>query len=71
MDYLETQVGGNHYRDFAIQPSAYCQLNKLNWCEANVVKYVSRHRFKNGAEDIDKAIHYLNLLKQIEYGTKE
>jgi len=32
-----------------------------------VVKYVSRHRNKNGAEDIKKAIHFLNLLLEIEY----
>lgn len=68
MSALDVQVGGNHYRQFAIQPSEYCQKNKLTWCEANVVKYVSRHRFKGGAEDINKAIHYLQLLKELEYG---
>ena len=62
-----TQVGGNHYRTFAIQPSEFCQRNGLNWCESNAIKYVARHRSKNGVEDIDKAIHYLNLLKEWEY----
>jgi hypothetical protein len=63
----ESQVGGNHYKDMPIQPSEFSQRNRLTWCEANVVKYVCRHRDKNGAEDIKKAIHYLQLLLEWEY----
>lgn len=63
----DTQVGGGHYKDMAIQPSYFSQVNKLSWCEANVVKYVCRHKAKNGAEDIRKAIHYLELLLEWEY----
>jgi hypothetical protein len=33
------------------------------------VKRVCRHRSKNGAEDIRKAIHELELLLQLEYPT--
>lgn len=58
----EDQIGGQHYKNLAIQPSEYIQKNKLTWCEGNVIKYVTRHKFKNGKEDIEKAIHYLNLL---------
>jgi len=61
------QVGGDHYCNMAIQPAEYAQLNNLNFIEGCVVKYVSRHRNKNGAEDIKKAIHFLNLLLEIEY----
>jgi len=32
-----------------------------------VVKYVCRHRSKNGRQDIEKAIHYLQLLLEWEY----
>ena len=63
----DMQVAGDHYRSFAIQPSEFIQRNGLGWCEGNVVKYVARHRSKNGAEDIKKAIHYLNLLLEWEY----
>lgn len=66
-DALDKQVGGNHYKHFAIQPAEYCQRNNLNSLESTVIKYVSRHRFKNGVEDIDKAIHCLELLKEIDY----
>ena len=41
--------------------------NALGWCEGNAIKYVCRHRTKNGAEDVRKAIHYLQLLLEWEY----
>jgi hypothetical protein len=63
----DRQEGGNHYKDMPIQLAEFCQRNRLNWCEANVVKYVCRHRDKKGAEDIRKAIHYLELLLEWEY----
>jgi hypothetical protein len=64
------QVAGNHYKTFKIQPIEYIRENNLGWYEGNVVKYVSRHKDKNGLEDIDKAIHYLELIKE-EYTEKE
>lgn len=55
------QVGGNHYQ-LPIQPIDYIVKNKLGYREGNVVKYVTRHKDKNGAEDIKKAIHYLEMI---------
>lgn len=63
----QTQVGGTHYANKPIQPVEYCQRNQLNFCESCVVKYVTRHREKNGKQDIEKAIHFLQLLIEIEY----
>lgn len=71
MTALNEQIGGNHYKEFAIQPVVFCQKNKLGYCESAAVKYVSRHRQKNGRQDIEKAIHYLQLLLEIEYPTGE
>ena len=51
-----------------IQPGTFIYKNNLNWFEGNAVKYICRHRLKNGEQDIDKAIHYLELLKEEEYG---
>lgn len=65
---LDVQIGGSHYKNMPIQPIEFCQRNQLNFCESAVIKYVCRHRDKNGVEDIDKAIHILNVLKEIEYG---
>tara|TARA_R110000803_G_scaffold94312_1_gene161935 strand:+ start:3503 stop:3715 length:213 start_codon:yes stop_codon:yes gene_type:complete len=64
---LDVQVGGDHYKNMAIQPVEFCQKNEMNCCESNVVKYVSRHRFKNGKQDLEKAKHFIDLLIELEY----
>jgi hypothetical protein len=64
---LDSQQGGNHYKDKAIQPIVYIHANNLGFCEGNVVKYITRHKDKNGAEDIRKVIHYCELLLELEY----
>jgi hypothetical protein len=66
---LDVQIGGNHYKDFEIQPVEFTTRNHLGFIEGNVIKYVSRHHFKNGKEDILKAIHYLELLLELKYET--
>lgn len=65
---LDRQEGGNHYKAMKIQPVEFIVANNLGYCEGNVIKYVCRHQAKNGVEDIDKAIHYLQLLKEQVYG---
>lgn len=62
------QIGGNHYRNKAIEPITYIMENKLGYCEGNVIKYVTRHTEKGGAEDIRKAIQYLNFILRFQYG---
>jgi hypothetical protein len=64
----DKQVGGSHYKDFKIMPIEYITQNKLDFCEGNIVKYISRHAKKNGAEDIRKVIHYAELILQQKYG---
>ena len=64
----DEQVGGNHYSKLAIQPAEYSQKNKLQYLEGNAIKYVTRHRDKNGKQDIEKAIHCLQLILEFEYG---
>lgn len=68
----DKQVGGDHYKNKAIQPIDYIFANNLGFCEGNVVKYVTRHKEKNGLQDLEKAKHYLELLiSQIESKQKE
>jgi hypothetical protein len=62
------QVGGAHYKDFAIQPGEFIHRNGIEYIPGNVIKYVCRYRKKNGAQDLRKAIHYLELLLEWEYG---
>jgi hypothetical protein len=61
------QVGGEHYKDMPIQPLEFVVRNNLGFCEANAIKYICRHATKSGVQDIDKAIHYLELLKEFKY----
>jgi hypothetical protein len=61
------QVGGSHYKDQAIQPVEFVYHNKLNFLEGSAIKYICRHRRKNGKEDLEKAIHYLQMLVELEY----
>ena len=55
------QVGGTHY-EVPIQPVEYIVKNNLGFREGCVIKYVSRHQSKGGAEDIRKAMHYLEMI---------
>ena len=64
---LDKQIAGDHYSKHAIQPIEYITANKLNFIEGNIVKLVTRHRDKGGVVDIDKLIHYAQLLKYFEY----
>ena len=66
---LDRQVGGEHYKnDFKIQPIEFITANKLSFIQGSIIKYICRFDKKNGKEDIDKAIHYCQLLKELECG---
>ena len=64
---LDDQVGGEHYKKMAIQPIEYIVKNGIGYCEGNIIKYVTRHHQKGGPEDIEKVIHYCNLLLELHY----
>lgn len=61
---LDTQVGGGHYKDMKIQPITFIVENDISYREGNAIKYICRHKNKNGVEDIKKAIHYLEMIKE-------
>jgi len=60
------QVGGDHYRNKAIQPWDYIASNNLGYLEGCVIKYVSRYKEKGGIQDLEKAAHYLQKLMEIQ-----
>ena len=66
MNPLETQIGGDHYKNRAIQPVEYIHANGLGYCEGAIVKYITRWRDKGGREDLEKIKHYVDLLIQLE-----
>ena len=57
----DRQIGGNHYKDFHIQPYEFISKNNLSFFQGNVVKYVCRYLSKNKIEDLQKIIHYCEL----------
>lgn len=63
---LTQQIGGKHYKQLTIQPVEYIHANDIGYFEGNVIKYVSRWRDKGGVEDLRKALHYLELLIELE-----
>ena len=70
MSPTETQVGGSHYTDMAIQPKDYILKNRLGWAEGCAIAYISRWREKGGIEDLKKAIDTIELLIESEGGEK-
>ncbi len=51
-----------HYNQGGIEPIDYIVANKLSYCEGNVVKYISRWKFKGGVEDLKKAKQYIDFI---------
>jgi len=69
MSTRDYQVGGDHYSKLKIQPVDYIYANELDFLEGNVVKYITRHRIKGeGARDIQKVIHYAQMILELRYG---
>ncbi len=64
---FESQIAGNHYSKQGMQPMVYILANKLDFSSGNIVKYITRFRDKNGAEDLKKVIQYAQFLLEDEY----
>jgi hypothetical protein len=67
MKTLTKQVGGDHYKKMVIQPAEFINKNKLLFAEGNAIKYICRHNYKGGEEDVKKAIHYLEMILERDY----
>jgi|TARA_R100001460_G_scaffold8844_1_gene21724 hypothetical protein len=67
LESMFKQIGGSHYMYFDIQPAEFINRNKLLFAEGNAIKYICRHSKKGGIQDIDKAIHYLEMVKERDY----
>ena len=71
MSVYNKQIGGSHYKKMKIQPSKFVIENELLFPEGNVIKYICRHRFKNGKEDLLKAIHFIEMIIERDYSKTE
>tara|TARA_S200002703_G_C3794096_1_gene245162 strand:+ start:465 stop:866 length:402 start_codon:yes stop_codon:yes gene_type:complete len=65
---LDTQVGGDHYKDYKMQPMEIAYDYKLSPALAHCLPYILRYKKKNGKQDLEKAIHCLQLAIELEYG---
>ena len=67
MSTYNKQIGGNHYRKMKIQPSKFVIENKLLFPEGNVIKYICRHPYKGGKQDLLKAKHFIDMIIERDY----
>jgi Protein of unknwon function (DUF3310) len=59
---LTRQVNGDHYLKRKIQPIEYIYANGLDFLEGCIVKRITRWRYKDGFEDLEKIKHEVDLL---------
>ena len=67
MEPYDKQVGGSHYKKMKIQPSKFVIENELLFPEGNVIKYICRHQYKGGKEDLEKAVHFIEMIIERDY----
>jgi hypothetical protein len=63
---LDTQVAGDHYKKMKIQPVEFIHANNIPFIEGCIIKYAARWRDKGGIKDIEKIIHFAQLLIELE-----
>ena len=71
MSVWKKQVGGKHYIKYKIQPSKFVIENKLLFPEGNGIKYICRHQYKGGKEDLLKAMHFIEMIIERDYGEEK
>ena len=67
---IKENVSPDYYARYDIEPISFIMRNNIPYAEGNVIKYTLRHDMKGGVEDIDKAIRYLELIKEEKYNAK-
>ena len=71
MSVWKKQIGGQHYIKYKIQPGHFVVENKLLYPEGSVIKYILRHQDKGGKQDLEKAIHFIEMIMERDYGEKK
>lgn len=68
MRAFDKQVGGNHYKEYKIQPYAFFFENNIPHHKAAIIRRILRydHPTGKGKEDLDKIIHEVELIKELE-----
>lgn len=59
----EDKIHDPHYHRLKIEPIEYILANDLGFCEGNVVKYITRYKYKgNPLDDLRKIKEYVDYL---------
>ena len=66
----EVQVGGTHYKDMPVQPWTVMEAvltaeEFVGFLKGNIIKYSMRQGRKEGSDDANKALHYLQKLREV------
>lgn len=66
----EVQVGGTHYKDMPVQPWTVMEAvltaeEFVGFLKGNIIKYSMRQGRKEGSDDANKALHYLQKLNEV------
>jgi len=62
----DRQVGGDHYKGSDYQHWDFANDIKMLYLPGVASKYVARWRKKNGVEDLEKAVHYLDKCIEVQ-----
>lgn len=60
----ERQVAGSHYRA-GMQHWDLMAHNRVGYFEAQITKYITRWKKKNGVQDVEKSVHYHEKLTEL------
>lgn len=65
---LEVQIGGNHYKQFEVQPAEFISKNNLSFLQGSVIKRLCRYNLDGGKglEDLRKSKHEIDLIIELE-----
>lgn len=66
-DPFSKQVGGNHYKQYTIQPYEFFYKNNIPHHKAAIIRRILRfdHPTGKGMTDLDKIIHEVELIKKL------
>lgn len=68
MSANDKQVGGEHYKADYQHWDFMADIYGQSYFKAQITRYVSRWRKKNGLQDLKKAVHYSEKLYELVYG---
>ena len=60
---MNDKINPTYYQK-GIETTDYIVSHSMNYLEGNIIKYVTRYKYKGGLEDIEKAEWYLARLKK-------